>query len=201
MTSKPLQISELEDNSVVPKRNNLFTKKVGLLVLKLMGWKVTGKLPEKKKFILAVAPHTSNWDFIVCVAVMLAIDLKVKYLGKDAIFVWPIKGLLESFGGIPVDRKSSHGVVGQLVRLCNESEHFVLGIAPEGTRSKTKEWKTGFLNIASKANIPVVPVSLHFDTKEVRIREELEISPDIEQELTRVKLFYKDACAKNPQAV
>lgn len=115
-----------------------------------------------KKFILAVAPHTSNWDFVVGISVMFALDIKINFLGKHSIFIGPFKYLLNNIGGIPVYRDKNYGVVEQLVNRCQQSEHFVLGIAPEGTRSKTSQWKSGFLHIAHQANIPVVPVSLDF---------------------------------------
>ncbi len=190
-----------EVNACIPRRNNRLLQALGRLILKLLGWQVKGNFPEQKKFILAVAPHTSNWDFIIGVAVMFSLDLKINFLGKHSIFIWPFKGLLESIGGIPIFRDSRHGVVDQLVKRCRESEYFVLGIAPEGTRSKTNQWKSGFLHIAHQANIPVVPVSLHFDKKQVILQPAKMISADIDAELIRFKHCFDDACAKNPQAV
>lgn len=190
-----------EVNDCMPKRNNRFFRGFGRFLLTTMGWKVKGELPAQKKFILALAPHTSNWDFVVGVAVMLALDIKINFLGKHSIFIWPFKGFLIRIGGIPIDRSKSHGVVEQLVQRCQHSEYFVLGIAPEGTRSKTKEWKSGFLQIAHQANIPVVPVSLHFDKKEVYLQPAQLISADIDNELIRIKRCFIGACAKNPQAV
>ncbi len=188
-------------NKNTPRRHGKIGPFIGRTVLKLLGWKVVGQFPEDKKFILAVAPHTSNWDFVIGVAVMLATDLKTQFLGKSNIFVWPFKGLLISLGGIPIFRDSKNGVVGQLVERFNQHEHFVLSIAPEGTRSKTKEWKSGFLQIANQANIPVVPVSLHFDKKEVFLQPPLIITDDIQSELQRFKKSYDGACAKIKQAV
>lgn len=166
-----------------------------------MGWKITGEIPQYSKAIYAVAPHTSNWDFVIGVAVMLSMNLKLKFLGKDAIFVWPFKGLLESIGGIPVNRKKSHGVVGQIVEQFEQRDSLILALSPEGTRSKTKEWKTGFLAMANKANVPVIVVSFHFDKKEFRFGQASYISEDIPQELVRIKSYFSSACAKNPQGV
>lgn len=188
-------------NDAVPRRQGTLSVSIGNFVLKTLGWKVAGQLPEKKKFILAVAPHTSNWDFIVGFSVMLAIDLRTHFMGKNSIFVWPIKGLLTRMGGIPIYRDKTNGVVQQMVAHCNNSESFVLGLAPEGTRSKTKEWKSGFIHIAHQANIPIVPVSLHFDTKEVKFHPPMNISADTEAELQRVKQRFDGACAKIKQAV
>jgi len=185
----------------IPRTESRFARWLGITVLRLLGWKVTGAFPNEKKFICAVAPHTSNWDFVIGVAVMLALQLKIKFLGKNAIFVWPFAGLLKRIGGIPVDRSHRHGVVGQMVKQFDESEQMVFALAPEGTRSKTLEWKTGFLHIAHQAKVPVVPVSLHFDRKEVYIQPATQIGEDIPHELARIKTCFATACAKNPQAV
>jgi 1-acyl-sn-glycerol-3-phosphate acyltransferase len=170
-------------------------------LLALMKWQVVGKLPNKKKFILAVAPHTSNWDFFIAVLVMLALRLKVTFLGKKSIFVGPFGTLLTKFGGMPIERSNPNGVVGQLVAAFENAETMVLGLAPEGTRKKTKQWKTGFLVIAQQANIPVVPVSLDFSKKQVEFLPEHYIGNDIDKELNYFKQQFTAVCAKKPQSV
>lgn len=185
---------------MLPKANRTVANKIGAGLLKVLGWKVTGALPHKSKVIFAVAPHTSNWDFVIGVAAMYQLDLKISFLGKSAIFFWPLKPWLESIGGIPVDRSSAHGVVGQMVDKFEHSEALALALAPEGTRSKIKQWKTGFLHIAHQANVPVVPVSLDFKLKEVRFHPERSIGDDIDDELASIKQIFTVVCAKNPQA-
>ncbi len=185
--------------TIVPQTNNKFSQWLGKAILRFLGWKITGKFPQRAKFLVAVAPHTSNWDFVIAVAAMLAIQIKIRFLGKDALFFWPFKVWLEHIGGIPVERSSSHGVVEQMVTLFKANEQLVLAIAPEGTRRKTKEWKSGFLHIAHQANIPVVPLSLDFAKKEITVHEETFIQADIAQELIRFKNIYTDICAKKPQ--
>jgi len=175
--------------------------RLGRAVVSLLGWKVRGEIPHYPKAIYAVAPHTSNWDFVVGVAIMLTLNLKLKFMGKDAIFIWPFRKLLLKLGGIPIDRKKKHGVVQQMVEQFERHEQLILALAPEGTRSKTKEWKTGFLSIAHLANIPVVTVTLHYDVKELRFGQPHFIDDNISQELVRVKAAFSSACAKNPQAV
>lgn len=188
-------------NHQLPLAGRKYSIKLGEFVLNSLGWQIKGELPQVPKVIFAVAPHTSNWDFIIAIAAMLKLDLNVKFMGKAAIFVWPIKNWLLNLGGIPIERSASHGVVQQMVDKFNQHEQLILGLAPEGTRSKTAEWKTGFLHIAHQANVPVVPVSLHFGNKEIRFHLPMEISEDIASELQRVKTEFKGACAKNPQAV
>ena len=185
----------------VPRRNYGVLGRVARKVLLLRGWKICGELPQQEKFILAVAPHTSNWDFFIGIAAMFSLNLKVSFFGKASIFRWPVKSLLESIGGIAVDRSHSHGVVGQIVETFNQSDKFILGLAPEGTRSKTVEWKTGFLHIAKQAQVPVVPVSFDFAKKEVRFHLGVKITGEINQELIEFKQVFSNVCAKNPQAV
>lgn len=184
----------------VPTKTGCLSPLIGLTVLNLLGWKVVGQLPEKSKFIAAVAPHTSNWDFVVAIAAMMAMKLRIRFMGKKALFFWPFTIVLKSWGGIAIDRNAKHGMVDQMVEQFQLNEQLVLGIAPEGTRKKTSKWKSGFLHIAHQAGVPVVPVSLDFAKKELRFHQKVEISHDIEYELKKFQEHYFDICAKNPQA-
>lgn len=185
----------------VPTRNYGFLQKISPKLLSWCGWSIKGELPAQPKFILAVAPHTSNWDFFIGIAVMFTLRLKVSFLGKASIFRWPVKSILTAIGGIAVDRSHSHGVVGQIVQELKHNDSFILGLAPEGTRSKTKEWKTGFLHIAKQAEVPVVPASFDFAKKEIYFHPAVYVTGDISQELVEFKQVFANVCAKNPQAV
>lgn len=185
----------------IPSRQYGLLGKISKNVLGLCGWKIVGELPTEKKFVLAIAPHTSNWDFFVGIAAMFSLNLKLTFLGKASIFRWPFKSILEAIGGLAVERSHRHGVVGQIVNEFERNDAFVLALAPEGTRSKTKEWKTGFLQIAHKANVCVVPASFDFSKKEIRFYSAVDISNNIEQELVMFKAIFDDVCAKKPQAV
>jgi 1-acyl-sn-glycerol-3-phosphate acyltransferase len=185
----------------IPTARGNFSSRFGLFMLTLLGWKVSGELPNTPKFVAAVAPHTSNWDFVVAVSTMLAMNLRVKFMGKKDIFIWPFKSVLQSWGGIPIDRHAKNGVVEQMVEQFKSNEQLILGIAPEGTRSKTKKWKSGFLHIALQSGVPVVPVSLDFAEKELKFHPAIELSNDIDAELECIKNKFASVCAKNPQAV
>jgi 1-acyl-sn-glycerol-3-phosphate acyltransferase len=185
----------------IPTRNYGVLHSAAKKILAWCGWTINGELPIQPKLIVAVAPHTSNWDFFIGIAVMFSLQLKVSFLGKASIFRWPVKSILTAIGGIAVDRNNSHGVVGQIVQEVARNDKFILGLAPEGTRSKTTEWKTGFLHIAKQANIPIVPVSFDFAKKEIFLHPAVYISRDIKQELIDFKQVFANVCAKNPQAV
>ena len=186
--------------SAVPRLSPSFVQKLATKLLTLMNWQVLGEIPNKKKFILAVAPHTSNWDFVVAVLVMLRLRLRVTFLGKESIFVGPFGVLLRKLGGMPIERSTAHGVVSHLVDAFEHSETMVLGLSPEGTRSKTVRWKTGFLIIAQRANVPIVPVSLDFSKKQVTFLPAQSVIDDIDKELEQFQKLFKGVCAKNPQS-
>lgn len=185
----------------IPRQSYGVLHSLAKRILRWCGWSIKGELPAQPKFILAVAPHTSNWDFFIGIATMLTLQLKVSFLGKASIFRWPVKSILTAIGGIAVDRSHSHGVVGQIVQELKQNDQFIFGLAPEGTRSKTTEWKTGFLHIAKQANVPIVPASFDFKKKEVFFHPPVYVSGEIQQELIEFKQIFADVCAKNPQAV
>lgn len=184
----------------LPRRGNRFSRWVGRVGMRLLGgWRIEGELPDTRQAIIPVAPHTSNWDFFVGVFVMLALGLKLSYLGKHTIFRFPVNGLLRWLGGIPVDRRAAQGVVGQMVDEFKQRHELVLALAPEGTRKKVHEWKKGFIHIAKAAQVPVVPVGMDFSRKVIDIRPAMMISGDIDAELNRVKQAIAHAVGKNPQ--
>lgn len=192
-------IADVPDN--VAQRNFGFVSRIAAKILALWGWRVVGHFPNERKFILAVAPHTSNWDFIVAMLVMLALNINVTFMGKNTIFIGPLKWLLESLGGVAIDRANPHGIVGQMSALFATRDKMILGLAPEGTRSKTLEWKKGFLYIALQAKVPVVPIGLDFSKKEVQIMQQQHVDDDIDASLQRIKSLFSGVCAKNPHLV
>ncbi len=183
-----------------PLRGNRFSRWVGRVGLKVLGgWQIKGTVPSVKKAVFVVAPHTSNWDFFIGVFAMLALGLDLRYLGKHTIFRFPVNGILRWLGGIPVDRRAANGVVLQMVEQFNQHQSLILALSPEGTRSKVREWKKGFLHIAKAAAVPVIPVAFDFSQKAVDIQPPLMIVGDIDAELIRVKETLKHAVGKNPQ--
>jgi 1-acyl-sn-glycerol-3-phosphate acyltransferase len=159
-------------------------------VLRLMGWRVEGEVPDLPKFVIAVAPHTSNWDFVVGAAAMFALDLRLAFLGKHTLFRWPFGALLRWMGGIPVDRSSPHGVVGASVEAFASMERRILAIAPEGTRSRVGHFRSGFLQIARGARVPVVLAALDYGAKVVRLGPAFEPGEDVEADRRRTEAFF-----------
>jgi len=174
----------------IPRRGNAFWRWAGRTVLRLGNWRLEGAFPDAAKCVVAVAPHTSNWDFPVGAAAMFALDLKCKFIGKHTLFAWPVAGFLRWMGGIPVDRSAAHGVVGEAVDAFRASSQFMLVIAPEGTRSRVDKFKTGFLHIARGAGVPVVLVALDWGSRTIRIAPAFDVRSDIESERVRVEAHF-----------
>lgn len=151
--------------------------------------------------VLAVAPHTSNWDFFLGVAVLFALRIKIKFLGKHTIFVPIIKTLLEWIGGIPVNRKASSGIIDQVVTEFDSQSKMILALAPEGTRSPIFPWKTGFLAIAHKANVPIALVGFDFARKRIIFGPVIFSQGDFAKDIQQVYSFFSTVSAKYPSKV
>jgi 1-acyl-sn-glycerol-3-phosphate acyltransferase len=190
----------LQDANQKPlKRRGSLGALFGNTVLSMMGWRIRGTIPDLPKFIIIVAPHTSNWDFIVGIAAMLSLKLSANWLGKHSLFRWPIKSLLHSLGGIPVDRTSHQGTVDQAIALFDGRDRMILGLSPEGTRKKVEKWKTGFYQIAFGAGVPIVMAGFDYSRKIVDLGPVLTPSGDLEKDLEFVRQYYSQMHAKYPE--
>lgn len=183
----------------VPRRGCALTRAIGRVVLALLGWRVEGVVPDIRRCVAIVAPHTSNWDFVVGLATILALGIHVRWLGKDTIFRGPFAPLLRWLGGIPVDRKNPDGVVDGAVAVLGEHDRVFLALSPEGTRRKVDRWKSGFYRIASRAGVPVFPVSLDYRPKVVGLGAPFSPTGDYEADLVAIQSRYSRAMARNPK--
>ncbi len=177
---------------------NAFSRWFGRSVLGLLGWSTEGELPNEPKLMFAVAPHTSNWDFIIGLMTMFAIGFKVNWLGKHSIFVWPFKGLMTSWGGIPVYRHSPKGFVEQVADQYLSHEKLHIAIAPEGTRSKVGKLKTGFIRMAVAANVPIFRVSIDYKKKKVIFGDLYIPTGDLEKDERNCYDYFKQFNGKFP---
>jgi 1-acyl-sn-glycerol-3-phosphate acyltransferase len=167
--------------------------------LRVLGWRVVGQLPDIPKFVIIGAPHTSNWDLIMFLALVFILKAKVRYMGKKELFYWPYGWFFRWCGGVPVDRSKPHGLVEQTVHAIQEADHFQLVITPEGTRSKVGKWKMGFYHIAKNANIPVSTGFVDSVTKTTGIGPTFTLSDDMEADVEAIKAFFKDKVGINPK--
>src|SRR5258706_1331720 len=172
-----------------------------ILIFKLIGWKIEGSFPlEIKKYIAAVAPHTSNWDFVIGVMARSILKMQnAKFLGKSQLFKPPFGWFFRLLGGHPVDRSSSHDLVHQVVSIFNSHEKFVLALAPEGTRKKVDRLKTGFYYIAKQASVPIVPCGFDFEKKKVIVGQPFYPTDNFEIDMEFLLNFYRQINGDNPE--
>jgi 1-acyl-sn-glycerol-3-phosphate acyltransferase len=168
-------------------------------LMRLRGWRIDGQLPDLPKFILIGAPHTSNWDFILFLGVIFSLRANVRFMGKAEIFRYPVGWFFRYCGGVPVERQKSTGLVEQMVKVCNESERFILTIAPEGTRHHVAEWKRGFYHIAKNAGIPIVMAVVDGRHKTVRIGQVFHPTDDMEADMQAIKGVFEGIVGINPR--
>lgn len=180
----------------VPRRGGALAPFLGKRLLGLFGWRLTGQLPNLSKVMVAVAPHTSNWDFIVGVLVMWSLDLRLSFFGKHTLFKGVFGKWMRSIGGIPVDRGSAHGLVGEAVNAFKERETLWFAIAPEGTRKKVERFKSGFMQIATQANVPVLLVSFDLVDRVVHFGEVLQPSGDVAADVAHIEAYFKPLTEK-----
>lgn len=174
----------------VPRRGNAFSRWLGWVVLRAMGWQVLGDVPDLPKMVIIGAPHTSNMDGVVSFAVLTALGLRAGTMVKDSAFRGLTGVLLRWLGALPIDRRSAKGVVEQTVDAFNSRPAFLLLLAPEGTRSAAPAWKRGFYHVARGAGVPVLPAAIDYTRKRVTFGTPLRAGGDYEADLQRLLAFY-----------
>jgi 1-acyl-sn-glycerol-3-phosphate acyltransferase len=163
---------------------------------KLFGWKINGVMPSEKKYIIIVAPHTSNWDFMIGLCVRSILRFDAKFLGKKELFRFPFGALFKWLGGLPVDRSRNANMVDAVVDLFNQREELIIAIAPEGTRKYVPKWKTGFYFIAVKANIPILMASFEYPTKTVFASKPFYPTGNLQEDMKVIFDFYRNKQGK-----
>tara|TARA_B100000767_G_C19772431_1_gene540757 strand:- start:2391 stop:2972 length:582 start_codon:yes stop_codon:yes gene_type:complete len=157
----------------------------------LKGWKVVGETPKEKKYILIAAPHTSNWDFAFMLSIALTRNIDVRWMGKEQLFPKPFKSLMIWLGGISIARSSTNNTVSEMVGKFKAADKLSLLITPEGTRSKTEKWKTGFYHIAVEAKVPIFRGFIDASSKTCGIFDKFIPSGKLEEDMEKIKTFYR----------
>ena len=161
------------------------------IILKLIRWRVDGSLPtDQKKYVLIVAPHTSNWDFFLFVLTVSVLGLQPSVLIKDTIFIGPLGWFLRYCGAIPVNRRQAGSLVTYISGIYEEREEFVLIITPEGTRSPNANWKRGFHHVARAAEVPILVVYVDSALRTIGIEGLMEPSEDVDGDIQKLKTFF-----------
>lgn len=163
------------------------------------GWKAEGIVPSPRRFIIIAAPHTSNWDFLYYLGLTQELGIPAYFMAKKSLFRWPFGGFMRSMGGVEVDRASSHNYVQAMVDEFNRRDEFMLTIAPEGTRSRTKRWKTGFYQIALAAKVPLVVGLMDYGRKVGGLGPMIWPTGDFRADMEKVLAVYKSCVPRHPK--
>ncbi len=169
------------------------------IYFKILKWQLVGTFPDLDKCVVIVAPHTSWVDFFLGLLVRRIFNEEINYIGKDSLYRPPFGWYFRWMGGTPIDRSKSQNKVAATVKIFNERKRFRLALAPEGTRKKVSEWKTGFYYIAKSAKVPIVMVAFDFGKKQVKVSEPQTTTENMEADLKKYKEFYKDVVGKIPE--
>ncbi|WP_115462955.1 1-acyl-sn-glycerol-3-phosphate acyltransferase [Winogradskyella aurantiaca] len=173
------------------------------IYFKLLGWNIEGNSNFSKdivkKAVLIAAPHTSWHDFYIGLLLRKITGVKTNFIGKKELFIWPFGYYFRSIGGKPVDRGTKGNMVDQIVKLFENEEEFRLTLAPEGTRKKVEEWKTGFYYIAKAAGVPIIMFTLDFENKRNLVSEPFYPTDDMEADFKTIYSFFRGVKGKVPE--
>jgi len=147
--------------------------------------------PVPAKCVMIAAPHTTNWDFPLTLALAKVSGVKISWLGKRSLFKGPMGPIMRWLGGVAVDRDAPGGMVASLAAEFEQHEQLALVVPAEGTRSKTEHWKSGFYRIAEQADVPVVLAFVDRSTRTGGFGPAIEVTGDLTADMDRVRAFYK----------
>ncbi len=181
-----------------PRRGTSFTRALAHRLLGLGGWRVEGAFPDEPRFVIIVAPHTSNWDFLVAILAMFALGVRLSWLGKHTLFRFPIAPLLRWLGGEPIDRDAKQGTVEFAIERFRTRSQWVVGLTPEGTRKRVEQWRTGFHQIAVGAGVPIVPVSFDYQQRVVGLGAPFQPTGDSVTDVVAIRALFRKAMARFP---
>jgi len=163
---------------------------IARLGLRLSGWRVDSSETFSPPFVFIGAPHTSNWDFMLMLAMLLHLHLDARWLGKHTLFRFPFGGLMRWLGGIPVDRSQPQNLVPETAQWLRSNPHTVLCVPPEGTRKKVDHWKTGFYFIALRAGVPILMTAVDGENRKIRVLGTFLPSGEAEREILEIQQHY-----------
>ena len=174
-------------------------RSLGILLMRISGWRIAGNMPDLPKVLMIVAPHTSNWDFFHGFSAYLTLQLDTTWLAKHTVFFWPLGILARRFGGMAIDRSRGGNMVRTCVAEYGRRERMCITITPEGTRKRVGEWKLGFYYIANEANVPIVPVALNYQKRQVMIMPPFFPTGDADADLPKIKALFSAEMARHPE--
>ena len=172
---------------------------LGKFLMKISGWKTTGQLPKDQRVVLIAGPHTSNWDFVLAMSLILSLDVRIHWIGKHSIFKKGFRRLFKKMGGIPVNRVNPQALKTEIYNITERYRGFIIAISPEGTRKKVERLKSGFLRIANETNSRILMVGVDFSNKTIDFGDFFSPSGDIDKDLKFIKDYFGNFTGKHPE--
>lgn len=169
------------------------------LLLRAIGWRGVFVPPPGPRSVVIVYPHTSNWDFPLGLVWRIGVGIFIRYAAKDSLFAGPLGGFFRRTGGVAINRRERTGMIGQLTEAMARSDEFHIAITPEGTRSLTDHWKSGFYRLATAAQVPVGFGFIDYGKRELGIGGWMTLSGDEAADLETIRAFYADKRALFPE--
>ena len=182
-----------------PPPGNIALCWLGRAFMALARWRVSGAMPDGNKLVVIAAPHTSNWDFVYLLGAAFSLRVRIRWLGKQALFRPPFGIIMRALGGIPVDRSRSTNLVAQLTERFARSSHLVVVIPPSGTRSRAGHWKSGFYWTAHQSGAKVVCGFLDYPSRTAGLGYAFHPSGRVAEDMHAVRRFYRDKTGKYPR--
>jgi 1-acyl-sn-glycerol-3-phosphate acyltransferase len=167
--------------------------------LRLTGWEAVGTRIADPRIVIAVAPHTSNWDLLYGLAIARILDARISWLAKHTAFWWPLGLLLRALGGVPIRRDQPEELVDQILRAFDEAETLSLAITPEATRSHTPYWKSGFYRIAKAAGVPIQLGFIDYSRQRGGLGPAITPSDDVRADMDEIRAFFADKVGRYPE--
>lgn len=188
-------LPEINPNTIgenAPRRNGTIAPKLAKAFMKASGWKVVGEIPNVKKCVMLAVPHTTNVDGLWAIATILALNVDIKIMGKKELFQVPVLAQFLRWGGIiAIDREKKGSTLQASIDRFNKEDQLFLGLAPEGTRKYTENWKTGFYYLAVGAGVPILPIAIDYPSKQVRFLPLFYPTGDINADLPKIYDYYE----------
>ena len=170
---------------------------LGKLLMKTTGWKTIGNFPTDQRVVMVAGPHTSNWDFVLAMSLILSLDVNIHWVGKHSIFKKGFRRLLRKMGGIPVNRANPEALKNEINNITEKFKGFIIAISPEGTRKKVDRLKSGFLRIANETNSKIMMVGVDFSKKTIELGDFYSPSGDVEKDLKFIKEYFANFTGKH----
>lgn len=182
-----------------PSLASRLVKRALLAFYRSRGWTAQGTPPADGRFVLIAAPHTSNWDFVYFLGLTNALGINPRFMAKDSLFRWPLGRFMRDMGGVPIDRSARSDMVKAMVAEFAKGGPFILTIAPEGTRGKVTQWRTGFYHIARAAGVPMVVGLMDYATRTGGLGPAIMPTGDYRADMEKVFAVYRTVTPKHPE--